>query len=298
MRWSIFAAALVGFSIPIPAQAYVRTTTTSGTPIAWTTGCLQDQLDTTPNPDLSTDRERAALKAALAQWNHSQEACTKMTVSLGPDIADANVAFDGHSVVLWRLHGFCDTGKNAQDEACLAPNATATTTVFFHDKPGEADDGKIEEADMEVNAVHFDFDDTGDPNKIDLQEVFAHESGHALGLDHTCYSDSAQTPLLDGEGNPQPFCFPVNALPASVQGAAMYPFTAPGEVDKRGPMHDETAAVCSIYAGKSATCDNSESDGSGGCSVAKRPQESIAWGALFACFFGTLLLVGRRWGRR
>jgi hypothetical protein len=221
-----------------------------------------------------------------------------MNVSLGPDYADPNVVFDGHSMVLWRLPGFCDLAKNAQDEACLAPNATATTTVFFHDDPGARDDGEIMEADMEVNAVHFTFNDNGDPNDIDMQQVFAHETGHGLGLDHTCYTDSAQTPLEDNLGNPQLYCFPVSALTPGVTAATMYPFTAPGETDKRGPTKDETAAMCSMYADKGASCESTDNPNSGGCSVASAPRKSFAWAALFALAFGTLLLVGRRWSRR
>jgi hypothetical protein len=219
-------------------------------------------------------------------------------VTRGDDVDGADVAFDRRSVVLWRLPRYCDDAAHAADEICLAPNATATTTVFFHDQPGAGDDGEIVDADIELNAVRFTFDDTGAPAAIDLQTVLAHEAGHAVGLDHTCYANRASAPLLDDRGEPQPYCFPVSALPPSVTAATMFNFTTPGETEKRGPTDDEQRAVCSIYAGYSGSCAGAAGDERSGCSSGLPGARGARWGALGAAVLAALALGARAWRRR
>jgi hypothetical protein len=296
VKLRVVIAAALGLSIPVPASAYVRTVTTSGTPIAWTSGCLEFQTDTLANPLVSNSETRATLDAAIAQWNAGDKGKTAFTVSRGADVSGMDVAFDHISVVLWRLPGFCDHGAHADDEACLAPEATATTTVYFHDSPGAPDDGEIVEADMEVNAVHFSFGDDGNPSNIDLQSVFAHETGHAIGLDHTCYVNAAATPLVDDLGDPQPYCYPTSALPDYVTAATMFNFISPGETDKRGPTADETLAATTIYAKYDGSCANNDAGQSGGCSVATVPR--AGWCCVTALIMGVLELLLLRRRRR
>jgi hypothetical protein len=276
------------------AMAYVRTTTASGTPIAWSANCLDFHVDIRDDAPLSPDREKAAFDAAIAAWNGVDESCSAMSVTRGNDTQGADVAYDGRSVVVWRLHGFCDDPAHAEDAACASPQATATTTVFFHDHPGAADDGVIEEADIEINGARFAFDDSGDPTKIDLQSVLAHETGHALGLDHTCYASSGATPLLDDRGEPQPFCFSAGGQAASITKPVMYNFVEPGETDKRVPTDDETRAMCSVYATIGKSCSEAK-DGSGGCTVTTGRSRYLGWlASLLALLVGVGLVLRRR----
>jgi hypothetical protein len=279
------------------ASAYVRTRTTSNTPIAWFQGCLQLHVDTSaPNPAFAEDRMREDLDGALSTWNRADQACTELRLTREGDDADANVVYDGKSMVLWRLPGFCDHRENAEDEACLSPDATATTTVFFHDDPGADDDGEILEADIEINAVHFTFDDRGSVNAIDLPSVFAHELGHAVGLDHTCTVNQGATPPVDDRGRPVPFCFPVSVLPDSVTSATMYNFIVPGEIDKRAPGPDEKRAACSIYADYTPEC-SGQSQGGISCSLGRVSRISAGAAAL-AALLAAAVTLGRRRSRR
>jgi hypothetical protein len=283
----VFAAVLLSRSAP----AYVRTTTASGTPIAWAAGCLEFRVDVRDDAPLSTAREKAALDAALDGWRRAAQSCTAFRIARAGDTRGAGVAYDGMSVVVWRLPGFCDDPRHANDEACINPQSTATTTVFYHDQPGAADDGVIVEADIELDGAHFAFDDTGDPEKIDLQTVLAHEVGHALGLDHTCNASRETSRLLDDRGNPQPFCFPLAALTAPVTAPIMFNFIEPGETGKRTPSTDERNAVCSIYGHGDRACPGG--DTGHGCSIS-RHAVTAEWLAVLVALAGCTVAIWRR----
>ena len=254
MRASLLVVAIVAAAQP--AAAYVRTKTSTGTPIAWRRHCPQLVLDAQSNPDLSQDRLRTAINHSADAWNGPTADCANPRLTLSADVSHGRgVSYDDANVVLWRLPGFCDDTKNAQDEVCTSPNAAAVTTVFYYDKPGSDKDGELLQVDIELNSTHFSFSDDGSPTKIDLENTLTHELGHVLGLDHTCYTLSGAVPPMDSNGDPVPSCFPLTQLSAQVTDATMFNFEAPGETSKRVPKADETSGVCAFYQGRADVCE-------------------------------------------
>lgn len=258
-------AAMIALVAASPAFGYVRTQTSTGTPVDWNGHCPQLKLGGPPNPQLSTERLRAALVKSADAWNQPTQSCENPPLVIESAASTAkDVGYDGTNVILWRLPGFCDDPSHQNDDVCTSPNAAAVTTVFYVDKPGDARDGELLEADMEINAVDFQFGDDGSSDKIDLGNTLTHELGHVLGLDHTCYTLPGSAPPTDSTGKPVPRCFPLTALPPSVTQATMFNFESPGETDKRAPTQEETAGICSIYAGHHPLACTS----GGGCSIA------------------------------
>jgi hypothetical protein len=271
-----------------PAAAYVRTRTSAGTPIAWRRYCPRLQLGGPDHPELPATRLLAALTASAEAWNTPTAACANPPLAVeAVSAAASDVGFDGLDVVLWRLPGFCDDPAHADDDVCGAPNATAVTTAFFVDRPGDPSDGELLEADVELNAVSYRFDDAGAPDRIDLLSTLTHELGHVYGLDHTCRSRPGPAPL-DSAGAPVPFCLPTGALSPDAVRAVMFPFEQPGETDKRGPTDEESRGVCTMYAGRAATCARRGADG---CRLGASPRDD-GW-----LLVGAALLLFR-WRRR
>jgi len=260
------------------AQAYVRAKTSTGTPLAWRSHCPVLVMDSLANPMLDPGRAHAALERSAVAWNDPTEGCDRLRIQVGGTVSGKDVAFDGTSLVLWRLPGFCDNGKHARDEVCLSPDAAAVTTVFYYDKPNQPQDGEMLETDVEINATYFAFADDGSQDHIDLQNTLTHELGHVLGLDHTCYTMSGIAPPVDAKGQPVPFCYPLSALPPDVTEATMFNFESPGETAKRVPREEEWRGTCDMYANRPATCEPVDT---GGCQfVPLRHGVSIGVGLL------------------
>jgi hypothetical protein len=219
-------------------------------------------LDATENPALPEDHVRASIQQAAEAWSAPTAGCDVPSLGLlSGQAAGKGVAYDGTNLIVWRLRGFCNDPKNESDEVCNSPNAAAVTTVFYYDKPGDDKDGELLEADIELNATHFDFSDEGEEGKVDLQNTMTHELGHVLGLDHTCTLIAGAAPPIDSVGHVVPFCIPISQLPAEVTSATMFTFEALGETTKRMPRDDEWRGVCTIYAGRPNACQSGVDSG-------------------------------------
>ncbi|TVR04993.1 MAG: hypothetical protein EA398_00700 [Deltaproteobacteria bacterium] len=236
---SAFAAALLVL-LATHAHAFVRTMTctppgeTGGTltcrdgeqplPLYWDAPCIgyhvhQDGLET-----LGPETTHEQVHRSFATWNDVP--CSWLRLVPRGLTDEDRVGYDAcgssrrnANVVLFR-----EDQWRAGDSAPII----ALTSVTYIVRTGE-----ILDADIEVNAAHFDVGIVENPftsrHIVDLQNALTHEIGHLLGLDHTSPDDRFV-------GDPDTW-----------QEAAMHALTRPGETRKRTLHEDDIAGVCDIY---------------------------------------------------
>lgn len=297
---------------------FTPTTTSSGTPLRWEGGCVFIRPPTAGAADIPGQLD-GALATAVAAWNDATATCGYLQLRTEP--ADAGeVGFDYVNRIVVREDRWCAPGP---PERCHDSGATALTTLFFVDHPGDPRDGVILDADIEVNAVDYALAicdgqpggcvTTGTGAVYDLANVLTHELGHVMGLDHTCWAGVGTGPL-DGDGNPVPPCNPADALPPEVKDATMYNFADPEEIKKRTPEADDITGACTVYprASDPGTCapvmpppgpdadpgPDPGSDAGGCCSGTSRPPAIPVAGVVgFALLARRRRYSPRRWNR-
>lgn len=233
-------------------RAYVPTTTSHGTQVRWKKSCVFIRPNAMPPADLTGD-DLPVLQAALDDWQGPTRGCGFLQLKLESREA-GEVGFDYVNRVVYRDVSWCIPAHDGVPESCHSPGAIGLTTLFYRDLPGHPDDGELLDADVELNEVYDAFGvcdadggclTNGTGMNVDLQNIFTHELGHVLGLDHTCNDGTGVR--LDGAGQPVPSCMPVSQLPATVTGATMYPFSDPAEISKRVLSADDIEGFCSRY---------------------------------------------------
>lgn len=225
-----------------PAHAYVRYATAGGLPFGWKKSCVWITSYPTDLPLMTRDQTRDAIAAAVGAWSKQDPtigACSYLDLRVQaaaagePQPASAN---DGMNVVAFRRDTWCPRPPN-----CYDPSALALTTVSARTSTGE-----IIDADIEINAVNFSWADvtvnapTG--TEQDLQNAVTHETGHLIGLDHTCYLSGA--PPNDQNGNPIPNCA---SAPPDVVETTMFPSANALDTNKRTLAPDDQLGVCGSY---------------------------------------------------
>jgi hypothetical protein len=253
--------------LPRPAQAYVRTTTSTGAPMYWNRTVLEIIAYVADPPmALTEDDILRATSAAAAAWSRSALPCTSMEMRMfSLPLASAPVALDGTSRLTFRREQWCREPK-ANDEPCYDPFALAVTSVF-----ARRTDGEILDADVELNGMFSWGDLVRQPrpgeNAQDLQNTLTHEFGHFIGLDHTC-SLSGEGSGVDNEGRAVPSCG--RASPA-IQATTMFAAVIPGDIERRSLTPDDAQAVCDVYPALEPVLVGESS----GCALGGRPSRPV-----------------------
>jgi hypothetical protein len=237
----------------------VQRTAKSGTPLWRDGGCLDLTYDAV---SISAAQARV-IDAAFATWSTATAGCGQLVVT-STRRTNPTSARDELSTVRIRRDRWCNPGNAFEPEVCYAKEASAVTRLLFIDDPDDSDDGKIVDADIELNAVDYvllaptDAAPTTSKPVLDLQAVATHEAGHVLGLAHNCGTGDEAWPA-DHAGTAVPAC---TTMTPSVRSATMYYAVAPGDVGARSIETPDVVGACRLARGLS--CDAYVT---GGCSA-------------------------------
>jgi hypothetical protein len=209
---------------------------------------------------------------------------------------DQTVAYDGHDRIVMRTGAWCRDPETMTD--CHDDSQVAVTTVYSRNHPGALDDGLILEADIEVNDVDYQWAIIPDGpisahdygNSYDLTSALTHETGHFIGLAHTC--EMAGDPIrYDNYGHVSPDCAMLTGDDAAeILAATMYPTMNPADVSLRSLTDDDMAAACSVYPITPTVI--------GGCALARSPSRPGMGALATACGALAFALARRRRARK
>src|SRR5450432_637371 len=257
-------------AMPRAAEAYVRYQTSTGLGFVWPQTCVPLTVYPMDLTDLTAEQTSHAVSAAAAAWSTDQNACTFMKIQVDSSTAPTPTpGLDYRSSVIFRSTSWC-APSDPPGFCSYAPEALAITSVFV-----TKSDGKIRDADVEVNAKNFLWGDlvlTPSGAKQDLQNALTHELGHLLGLDETCFHPGSPRPV-DNAGQPVPSC---DNASADVQATTMFPSAIPGDTAKRTLAPDDIQGVCDIYpkAMDPGTCPAAGADGGADGDVGDAPRDA------------------------
>jgi hypothetical protein len=260
---SALSVSALSLGLAAPVQAYVRSRTGACNPVYWAQTCVFIQPDVeiskTMPPNLTAAEIEAIIQKSIAAWQDRIGGSFLQLKYMAPNGA-RETRYDRQPIIKFR------TGTWGKPKDCgggidmtYDPSAAAITTVYFVDKPTDAQqDGKILDADIELNGVYNQFYDAdqGLPPPdgrmpADLQNTLTHELGHLIGLEHTCRIRDTDLPecVKNEQGDRPPLCG--SAASRAFADTAMYAVAAPGETKKRIPKPDDIAGVVAAYPAQS-----------------------------------------------
>lgn len=245
-----------------PARAYVQYRTPSAG-FAWAQNCVPIVVYPSGFSQMTPTAIQTAASAAAAAWSAGSNSCTYLDLEVSSSTAPApDATNDGINAVVFRTASWCEMSNGVCISSYDASAVSVTTVTAV------SGTGQIVDADVEVNAVDFNWADlvaqpqlTGDQ---DLQNDLTEAFGHLIGLDAPCYQSSyGGARPLDNTGQPVVDCAQASA---AVQAETMFPAWPPGDTQKRTLASDDQAGLCGIYP--SAANPESCLVGAGTCSCA------------------------------
>lgn len=256
------------FASAKPAAGYVRSYTLQGChPVYWAQTCVYITADSDGVPEMPLADIEHAIKESITSWKLRTAASSFIQLEYLPASGPREVGpLDGLQVVKFRTKTWCRPADSAMAKPlCYDSGAAAVTTVTYINKPMDATtDGRIVDADIELNAVNdYFYDAEKNPNPqtlgripADLWNTLTHELGHLQGLEHSCRRgtfDSMPSCTRDGNGQQVIQCSTVeqgmatNPVLEAVYDTTMYPTAEPRETKKRIPKADDLAGIINTY---------------------------------------------------
>lgn len=141
-----------------------------GTPLSVGTRGLVFAFD----PEFPDDLKPGCLRA----MDTANEAIGAEVLTPSEESFPYNAEYDEHSVISY--------GKSKKDSP---KNHAAETRIAWLGS-------QIMEADIDFDINHFQFTDSDEPGKADVESVCLHELGHAMGLGHSDDEKSVMYPVL------------------------------------------------------------------------------------------------------
>jgi MYXO-CTERM domain-containing protein len=270
-------AFLVALALPLtavrPAAAYVWSVSSRCNPLHWAQTCVIVTSDSAGVPDMPFADVERVVGEAVQSWSDGGDGTSFLQMTYLAAAGPRETTLDGWQVVKFRTVTWCRPADASGAEVCYDPGSAALTTVsFVSDSEDPTNDGRILDADIELNAVNNYFYDAGpvgdagtnrpppaDPaprTPLDLWDTLSHELGHLQGLDHTCTGwPGTDLPSCsrDGSGQPVIACSVVEAghttdpLLAAIYATTMYPSAKANDILKRIPKTDDRAGIAALY---------------------------------------------------